>query len=257
MAKEKTEEIQKIGETFDLLVGYKDGEGEIHTEVEIREIKGSDEEALAEGNIRNNLGKIVTELLYNCVERVGTITEGEVGERKWRKIMDSLYIGDRDLILLELRKLTYGNEMEMQGGCTKCGADLMVDIEMDEIKIEQPAEDVEEIPFTLPRGYRDEDGQIHKKGAITLPRGKDQQVLFNVMRKNPGRANTMLLTKTVTRLGNTKIKAKTFREMGKMDREFLLEKVQESKFGPDFNWDLMCPECGSDITVGINPINFI
>ena len=89
------------GETFELIQGYKDEEGTLHTEVEIREMNGTDEEAISKNDIKSNGGKVARTLLERCILRIGTIYKDEVKSNKWREIVQSLSVGDQDYVLLK------------------------------------------------------------------------------------------------------------------------------------------------------------
>src|SRR5690606_4200901 len=107
---------------FELEVGYKDEDGVIHKEVEIREIIGADEEAIAKAEVRQNMGKVITTLLANVVVRIGDLTPKTYGKSKWEKIFRELPMGDRDKLMFEIRKFTQGNEIELDMKCPNCNS---------------------------------------------------------------------------------------------------------------------------------------
>ena len=58
-------------------------------------------------------------------------------------------------------------------------------------------------PFTLPRGYVDDRGQLHREGVMRLATAGDEiwpQTDARV-RENPAYLSVLLLTRTVTHLG--------------------------------------------------------
>lgn len=255
--KEMMEEVGEVTETFELPYGYIDKEGNLHKEFEVREMTGADEENIAQGSVRNNAGKVITTVLANCVTRIGDLDKSDANMKFWKKIMRHLYIGDRNQLLTKLREKTYGSSIEFEDVCPTCGEDLTITVETDEIDVLEPPKDPSEIPFELPKGYEDDEGTIHKKGTFKIPTGGDQEVLHKVARKNLGKANTTLLFKCINELGSVTISSRIFRNMNKGDREFLLEKLGEHRFGPDFEIEVICDICGDEILVGVNPINFI
>ena len=93
-------------ETFEFLAGYIDNGGNLHKDFELREIDGSDEEAISKGEIRSNGAKVVRTLLERCCTRIGTIHKEDVKSNEWREIIQSLYIGDQDIMLLKLRQIS-------------------------------------------------------------------------------------------------------------------------------------------------------
>jgi len=242
--------------TFRLLAGYKDSDGTIHDEVVIREMTGADEEAIAKAEVRNNIGKIVTTLLSSCIQRIGTIEKSNIKAAKWEEIINELFLGDRDLILMKIRELTYGNEMSFQTQCRDCRKSLTIDFTMDELEVRPLKDDPHAISFTLPRGYFD-GKETHTSGTMRLPTGFDQEQLDSVARKNPGLANTTLITRCVTELGSVKLSSKVFREMGQKDRDYLVSHLADKVFGPRFIVNTVCDHCGHEFEAGVNPLNFI
>ena len=256
MVEEVTEKEGKGGNNLELPYGYVDKDGNLHKEFEIREMTGADEEEIAQGSIRNNAGKIITTILGNCVTRIGDFKQQTTEDEFWNKIMKHLYIGDRNYILLKLRELTYNGEIEFEDRCPTCGEDLNVYLKTDEVEIIEPPKDPSHIEFELPKGCK-HDGGTHKKGYFELPKGGDQEILHKVAQKNLGKANTTLMFKTVRQLGDAPLSSRTFRNLGKMDREHLTEKIGDNRFGPDFEVEVVCETCGDEIIIGINPVNFI
>lgn len=255
----KKENILEDTHVFELEVGYKDEDGVIHKEVEIREIIGADEEAIAKAEVRQNMGKVITTLLANVVVRIGDLTPKTYGKSKWEKIFRELPMGDRDKLMFEIRKFTQGNEIELDMKCPNCNSNIKHIVDMDEDIEHRPLEvDPFAIPFELPRGIRNKDGQLCKKGILRLPNGVDQEQLDSLIRKNPGVANTTLLTRTIVNIDDYgQATMSTLRKMTTRDRDYLLKLLGDSAYGPKFEVEFPCPVCSEDIEAGVNPINFI
>ena len=60
-----------------------------------------------------------------------------------------------------------------------------------------------EFEFTLPRGYVDKDGNLHKKGVMRLATAKDEIIPLRDprVRENEAYLTVLLLSRVVTRLG--------------------------------------------------------
>ena len=60
-----------------------------------------------------------------------------------------------------------------------------------------------EFEFTLPKGYLDEDGNVHRKGVMRLSKAMDEIVPLRDPRvkSNPGYATVIILSRVITRLG--------------------------------------------------------
>ncbi|KOR37629.1 hypothetical protein H6G72_09330 [Planktothricoides sp. FACHB-1370] len=60
-----------------------------------------------------------------------------------------------------------------------------------------------EFEFTLPKGYLDEEGNLHRKGVMRLARAIDEIVPLRDPRvkSNPAYATILILSRVITRLG--------------------------------------------------------
>jgi hypothetical protein len=60
-----------------------------------------------------------------------------------------------------------------------------------------------EFEFTLPKGYLDEDGNVHRKGVMRLSKAMDEIVPLRDPRvkSNPAYATVIILSRVITRLG--------------------------------------------------------
>lgn len=257
---EKNKQLFEDTITFDLEVGYKDKDGNVHKEVEIREVTGIDEENIAKPEIRGNVGKIITTLISGVVVRIGDLTPKSVGSRaKWEKIFRELPMGDRDKIMLESRKFSNGDEIELDMKCPSCRQKIkhIVEIESD-IEHRELEVDPYLIPFELPKGVRNREGELCKTGNLRLPNGVDQEQLDAIARKNPGQANTTLLARTIVELdGFGKVGLTDLRNMSVRDRDYLIKLLNDSSYGPNFIISFPCPSCLEDVEAGVHPANFL
>jgi hypothetical protein len=93
-------------ETVVLPVGYiEEGNGRVHREATLRKMTGNEEAPLADPKLRSNRGKLITALLGSC------ITALEEVEKINPTVIRRLFSADRNYLLLELRRLTFGDEM--------------------------------------------------------------------------------------------------------------------------------------------------
>lgn len=109
-----------VGEekVYSLLAGYTDKDGITHNTFTLREMTGADEEYVNRSDIKSNGAKVSTALLARCVTSIGTLTRKSVGgPKEWEDIIKHIYVGDRDVMLLELRRLSIGEEIEVTHTC--------------------------------------------------------------------------------------------------------------------------------------------
>ena len=252
----EAEEFFENDEVFELLAGYTDSDGTVHKEFTLREMTGKDEEAIHKGDIKNNASKVVSVLLTRCVTRLGTLTPKSVGAKNWENIIKSLYIGDQDYMLLQLRKISIGNEITVQHTCPSCKAKLVTTLDIDEIEIKE-YQGKEKIPFELTRGYRDKKGTIHKTGTMRLATGIDREILTPLAKTNIARAETVMLTRLCSFDDGYPIDEDLIGNLSIRDREYLQTVLQDNLFGLNLETEVTCEQCGETFKGSFNATNFI
>lgn len=103
--------------TFELPKGYVDPKGQLHREVTIREITGADQEAMLNPQLRNNPAKMLTALLARVITRLGTLEGRQVDTTVTAAMLKS----DRDFLILKLKEIDSGPEMDIDVECPDCG----------------------------------------------------------------------------------------------------------------------------------------
>src|SRR5438309_9159414 len=114
---------------FELPVGYMDDDGRVHRLATLRKMTGHEEALLADRKLRHNGGMLVTELLASCLRQLGELKPVE------RQVVSHLTSADRNYLLLQLRKITFGNELEATYVCPACGETSHVLQDLDELPV--------------------------------------------------------------------------------------------------------------------------
>lgn len=244
--------------TFNFIKGHKDDTGHLHTDFDLRIINGADEEAISVPNIKMNGAKVIRTLLERCCTRIGTIYKSDTPNKEWTEIIQGLDVGDQDVMLLRLREISMGNELETHYTCPdkECKTKIDLFIEVDEIPVKEwTGKDF--IEFDLPHGGKLKDGSIAKKGRMRFPNGLDREMLDTVIRKNVGKANTSLLTRVVMDVEGQKVTDAFIRDLSTKDRQYLMQLIKDEGFGLDLKVEVECPNCGETFTASLNVVNFI
>lgn len=243
----------------DLLAGYTDENGTLHKTFTLREMNGADEEAVNRSDIKTNGAKVSTTLLARCTTSIGTLTKKSVGnQKKWEDIIKSLFIGDRDIMLLELRRLSMGDEITINHVCPNpdCKAKLTTIINVDELEITE-FDGITEIPFELPKGFTDKKGVLHRTGIMRRPNGLDGEILTPVAKNNLAKAETTLLTRICKFDDGAYIDDSIMAQLTIKDRNYLQGLLNEHFFGVNMSVDVMCDRCGEYFKGNLNQTNFI
>ena len=103
-----------------------------------------------------------------------------------------------------------------------------------------------EYEFTLPRGFIDSDGNIHKEGVMRLTNAKDEIVPLNDMRVQRNRAYLIivLLSRVMVRLGTlSEVNTGVVENLFAGDLRFL-EEMYNRINEDEATVRVTCPECG-------------
>lgn len=243
---------------YELLCGYTDSDGVKHKTYTLREMTGRDEEAISKPDVKQNPTKAINLLLARCVQSIGTLERRDFDFKEWENIIKSMYTGDQDVMLMQLRKLSISDEIEVQHTCPNpnCRAKLNTVLSIDELEI-KPFNGEEVIPFTLSKGYRDRKGVVHTEGTMRLCTGLDREILTPLARKNLARANTVLLTRLCKFTDGLRVDEDVMASLNVRDREYLNTLLNDNVFGYDLSVEVECDQCGETFRGVLSAVNFL
>lgn len=111
-----------------------------------------------------------------------------------------------------------------------------------------------EYPFTLPRGYVDEAGRLHRDGVMRLATARDEITTQSDQRakQNPAYLTVLLLERTVTSIGDVPV-VDTFviESLFASDLAFLQDLYRRINADGHTEVAVSCPHCGSDFAVDV------
>ena len=109
-------------------------------------------------------------------------------------------------------------------------------------------------PFTLPRGYVDDRGQLHREGVMRLATAGDEiwpQTDARV-RENPAYLSVLLLTRTVTNLGSLpEVDSRVIENLFASDLAFLQDLYRRINQEGHTAAAVTCPSCSHAFTVDV------
>jgi phage FluMu protein gp41 len=113
-----------------------------------------------------------------------------------------------------------------------------------------------EFEFTLPKGYVDDEGNLHRKGVMRLATAKDEIVPLQDFRVKNNRAFLViiLLSRVITKLGDLKegtISTSTIESLFSADLSYLQEFYRQINESGTANVGAKCPSCGQEFQVDI------
>ena len=242
LAETPVQEEVKITPPSDTVVtlpgGFLTATGEIITEAEVRELNGSDEEAIARAT---NVGRALLTVLQRGTVRIGN-------ERADEKLLDQLLSGDRDMLVLAIIKATFGKTADIDGYCEGCGDVKTVQIDLDtDIKVKALMDPMNDRVFTV-------DGR-NRTYTVQLPTGVTQKEMLQNPDKTSAELTTLMLENTVLKIDDSPVLSKIqVQNLGLVDRRTISEAINKRLCGPQFDAvKVSCPDCESEVSV---PVNF-
>ena len=106
-----------------------------------------------------------------------------------------------------------------------------------------------EFEFTLPKGYVDKDGNLHKQGIMRLANAKDEIAPLQDPRvsRNQAYLVIILLSRVVTKLGSLNdVNPGVVEKLFSADLAHLQDFYRRINSNGDTAVSLMCPECETE-----------
>ena len=198
---------------------------------EIRELNGADEEAIAR---ITDAGKA----LLTVLERA-TVKIGEKPANK--ESLDTLLSGDREMLLLAIRKATFGSTVEVGPGfCPSCDAEQTFTIDLTE-DVTVKTLNEEDREFTL-------DCKVGKV-VISLPNGYVQKSIVTATNKNSAELDTLLLKGCILSINDGPIVTiDHIKKLSLQDRRDIITEITTRNPGPQLgNIKKPCISCGLEV----------
>lgn len=232
--------LKELDDTqVDLPAGWIDQNGVLHRTALVRELNGFDEEALSHFDPFKNIAEFVTELLCRGVESIGDTHPD-------KQLIQTLLIGDREALLLGIRRATYGDTVEQKMVCPNCEEDNDITIELSK---DVPVKSMDD-PLT-----RVFDVELrHGTAKVRLVNGTVQEAFSAALsKKTPAEINTLMLSKSVVEInGQPVLSPEQVKALSKMDRETLIDFIAEHQPGPDMrDISVPCATCREEMMISL------
>ncbi|GBF72266.1 hypothetical protein PA598K_00505 [Paenibacillus sp. 598K] len=112
-----------------------------------------------------------------------------------------------------------------------------------------------EYEFELPRGYVDENGNLHRRGVMRLATAADEILPMRDPRvqQNPGYLTIILLARVITKLGDLRaVDTKTIEKLFTADLAFLQNFYREINETEQLTVKAICPKCDHEHEVDVS-----
>ena len=219
-------------------------EGVWHTEVEVRELTGRDEEQLSKA--KNGLG-LYEGVLARGVVRIGKVDFSELPISARSKMLAELLLGERQLIALRVLVATFGNQRTLTTTCPACGEEWEADLHL-----------TEDFPFVVPEGA---DQFTHtfttrrgNKITYRMAIGADEDAIAGSGKKvTLSEQNSIMLGRIITHFNEEQLLGSEATDialdMSIPDRRAFIAHVGERQPYVDYDLRLTCQACDTEFAV--------
>lgn len=197
-------------------------------EVEVAELTGLAEERIEKARRTNRLDRFFNAIIVNGTVRIG-------GEDATEDILDGLLIGDRDALLVEIRRATYGSDVEFgEMRCPECSEEMDVTISLDDI----PTRSLES------SRQRIFDVKLWRSGhvSVRLPTGADQDFVFSQDAETGSAVDSLMLARCVLSVTDEKGEEtgvagnlSWVKNLSLKDRRAILKEITDRQPGPRYD----------------------
>lgn len=217
--------------------GYLFSNGTIGTTAQIRELNGFDEEAIAKAGSPERA-------LYIILERGLVSIDDEVLSKS---DLDTLLLGDRDAILLAIRRVTFGDIVGFTAICQTCAKSQELEINL--------SEDIETKKLANPILDRALTVKIKAGEAkVTLPNMITGKRLAENSSKTIAESITEMLSGCLISINDMPAMGKsTALQLGLLDREAIVNALYDNAPGPRLaEVSKACEACDNKITLPLS-----
>lgn len=197
------------------------------TEIELREMTGVEEELLTNQRLIRS-GDAVNQVLANCIVRLGDREDVST-----KDVLDMLS-GDRLFVLVRLREVSLGEEVELELACPNpvCRAKNRLTVNIDDLVVTSYGED-REFTFVLPGSGR--------KVRFTYLDGHKEKRLAQM--QEPNISSAMMIR--ILEIDGSAPTKKALSEMSMRDRSALRAEMLRVDAGIDTTIECDCESCGT------------
>ena len=240
-------ELPLIGPTtVELPGGYGLPDGTVATTANVRELNGYDEEKLTRVDVKEPI-HFITKLVLIGVVDIG-------GHPMDQQMLDNLLIGDRDTLVIGIRRATFGDELVYEDlTCPRCERSFDVIASIDEIEIKKLDDPVGDRTFEVPLIHGD-------KAVVRLVTHGDQAAAVEASSRMSDQ-NTTMLSRCIMKVGKQDVHysaatpEEIVRALNMRDRALIIKELAKRQPGPSMEGvKISCPGCEYEDTLTIDSI---
>lgn len=219
--------VRRAEWAFELPGGLIDASGRRLARAELQPLTGAEEEWLAtHPGVPSAIA--VTRILTACLRRLDDVASSE-------NLVQQLLVGDRDFLMVQLRRLTLGERIHVIFRCPACEKEMDTDFVVDDVPIAFRPQTT--ATYSIERHAR--------TIRFRLPVGADQEAVLGL---HPEHDATTLLERCVIDDGGQPLSGE--------DRAAVVEAMDREAPQVDLELNLKCPECGNEFVTAFDTTAF-
>lgn len=232
-----------------------DKDGKIYRDAEIAPMTGLVRKNIARPEIRQSPVRVLDTILLACLKRIGPF------DRTDRRTLDKLLMGDKDFLLLEIRKLSFSSSiLTSTATCGECKEKVDLKIDIDKLPTipmpeNTPIENGERV-FTV----EFEHGGTANSAKFRFPNGTDQAAVAQVIFKNPVEGQYLLWQRCLVEWEGQpieKVSPTLFDDLPLPVIDAVDDKFRATVPGPNMRQSVVCPLCGASNRLDLGATDFL
>jgi hypothetical protein len=216
--------------------------GTWHDQAQVRELNGADEEGIARMLGASASAQFLNAMLAFGVQSIGTYDLEKMGVQERMGVIDQLLVGEKELLFLNVLRVTYGDQRTVTVQCQSCQAYNEVFFSLSEDvplrKLDDPT-----------RLYYDFETRAGSRLEYRLVNGLDAAEAEKRPTASQAEKNTIILSRVIHTADSKPLvdPIKFARELGAADRRDLMRELTSKQPGPYFEEvKLPCATCGAE-----------
>jgi hypothetical protein len=172
-----------------------------------------------------------------------------------------LLVADRQYLLLQLRAITFGDQVRATASCAwaDCGKKVDIDFSLQDIPVKesQAQGPLYTMQLSPKAACKDDEGAVYRTVTFRLPNGEDQEVVSPLMADDAVRAFAVLLGRCIQSIGPwAQPDEALLRRLSPLAQQEIERQIEAVAPQVELTMEAQCPECGRDFTVPFDPQEF-
>lgn len=218
-------------------------DGRWYRDARLNPLTGRDEEFLLDQGRWLSPAARVTELLARCLDCLGPLQPVDADTVR------QLSVGDRESLLLHLRRITLGERLSCILQCPACEKKMDLDLSVTELILP---------PYPHETRFHEsaiEDGDASYRVVFRTPNGEDQEAVAAMVGESVASAADLVLRRCVSQIATAG--GETIEGVPDAVRRALPARMAELDPQADVLLDLTCPECATQFIVPFDIADYL